>query len=229
MDYHQVDFRAFTVETLAAVLDAFALDRVPIIAHSIGGHISLWLALDHPERVTRLALLGVPGNILRTSPPLALRLLAVPLLNRLLFRMITPKTPAQSLRSLTFMGHSLELVTGLPPAMAECYYHFQRLPHYRLTSLSMMEQGNRLWGSNPDIRITADELHRVRQPVLFLWGSSDPFGSLEVGREIASHIAAADFHPVDGGGHLPWLDQPTECARQIEAFFRIQSDGKGRQ
>ena len=219
MDYNQVDFRAFTVETLVAVLDAFALDRAPIIAHSIGGHISLWLALDRPERVSALALLGVPGNILRTRPPLALRLLAVPLLNRLLIRLITPIAPAQALRPLTFMGHPPQMVASLPPALAECYFHFQRLPYARLTSFSMMEQSNRFWGSKPDIRITADELRRVRQPVLFLWGSNDPFGSLATGREIAAHIAGANFQPLEGAGHLPWLDQPAACARQIEAFF----------
>jgi hypothetical protein len=32
---------------------------------------------DRPDRVTALALLGVPGNVLTTQPPLALRLASV--------------------------------------------------------------------------------------------------------------------------------------------------------
>ncbi|MFZ4779454.1 MAG: alpha/beta fold hydrolase [Terrimicrobiaceae bacterium] len=97
IDHRSVDFRELAVQTLTAVLDAFSLERVPIVAHSIGGHWSLWMALDRPERVSALTLLGVPGNVLNTSPPFALRLLSVPVLNRLLFGLITARNSQQAL------------------------------------------------------------------------------------------------------------------------------------
>ncbi|HXL92141.1 MAG TPA: hypothetical protein VN969_24640 [Streptosporangiaceae bacterium] len=56
-----------------SVLGGLGIDRVPIIAHSMGSHWSQWFAMGRPDRVTALALLGVPGNVLTTRPPLALR------------------------------------------------------------------------------------------------------------------------------------------------------------
>lgn len=219
MNHHMVDQRKFAVETLTAVLDAFSLDQASIAAHSFGGHWSLWLALDQPERVSTLALLGVPGNLINTCPPLALRMLSVPILNSLLFSLITPKKPDRSYKSLSFMGHSAESCARLPEAMADCYYHFQELPYYKLSSLSMMEKINRLSGSAPEIRLGAEELKGVRQPTLFLWGTHDPFGSIETGRQIASILPDSTFHAIEGGGHLPWLDSPEECGRLISEFI----------
>ena len=42
---------------LAALLDQLALDRVAVIAHSMGARIAVWLAAHHPARVRGLALL----------------------------------------------------------------------------------------------------------------------------------------------------------------------------
>jgi pimeloyl-ACP methyl ester carboxylesterase len=220
IDYRRVDLREFAVQTLTAVLDAFALERAPLIAHSIGGHWSLWLALDRPERVSALTLLGVPGNLIHTGPPFALRLLSVPFLNRLLYRFIMRGKPERALNGLALMGHSPETLGRLPQAMADCYYYFQRLPHTQTASLSLMERANALWGSRPEIRLSAEQLKRVRQPTMFLWGTNDPFGSVETGREIAKILPAAEFHAIQGGGHLPWLDEPAECGRLSREFIK---------
>jgi pimeloyl-ACP methyl ester carboxylesterase len=219
IDYRQVNFREFAVQTLTAVLDAFALERAPLVAHSIGGHWSLWLALDRPERVSALTLLGVPGNLVRTGPPFALRLLSVPLLNRLLYGLVMRGKPGQALNGLALMGHAPETLSQLPQAMADCYYSFQRLPHTQTASLSLMERTNALWGSRPEIRLGAEQLERVRQPTMFLWGTNDPFGSIEAGRQIANILPAAEFHAIRGGGHLPWLDKPAECGRLTREFL----------
>jgi len=219
MDYRKVDFREFAVQTLTAVLDAFSLDRAPIVAHSIGGHMSLWLALDRPKRVSALTLLGVPGNLISTLPPFALRLLSVPFLNRFLFGLITSGNREQALRGLSFLGHSPETIARLPRAMADCYYYFQRLPHVQTATLSLMERTNQLWGARPEIRIKAEELKRVLQPTMFLWGTNDPFGRIETGRRIASILPNSAFHTIQGAGHLPWLDDPAECGRLTQDFL----------
>ncbi|MEA4909100.1 MAG: alpha/beta hydrolase [Anaerolineaceae bacterium] len=219
MDHRQVDLREFAVETLSAVMDAFQLERVPILAHSFGGHWSLWLALDHPQRVSALALLGVPGNLLTTCPPLALRLTAVPGLNRLLYGAVLPRSPEQALKGLSMVGHSPETIARLPVAMADCYYYFQSLPYARLATLSLMEKANRLRGSRPEIRLDAGQLRRVEAPAAFLWGTQDPFGSLQAGRQIAGLLPQAGFYPIQGAGHLPWLDAPAECDRLAREFL----------
>jgi pimeloyl-ACP methyl ester carboxylesterase len=203
MDHSKISLREFA-------------SQVPIVAHSIGGHMSLWAAMDNPERISALTLLGVPGNIINTGPPFALRLLSLPVLNGLLFNLIRPKSPKQSLRGLSVMGHSPETLAGLPEAMSKCYYYFPGLPNYKISILSLMERGN-IFGAGKD-RISAKDLKLVKQPTMFLWGTKDPFGSIEMGQKIAGIVSSSEFRAIEGG-HLPWLDEPAECGRLTRDFL----------
>jgi 2-hydroxy-6-oxonona-2,4-dienedioate hydrolase len=211
IDHRKVNIRKFAVQTITAVYNAFNIDSAPIIAHSMGGHWSLWMAMDRPDRVSSLMLLGVPGNVIRTRPPLALRIMSVPLLNDFLFKLVLPSDAGHALRGLSLMGHSAETVAKLPPAMATCYYYFQKLPHYKISAISLMEKGA--------TRITAKELNTISIPVMLYWGTNDPFGSIETGREIAGALQNAEFNAIDNAGHLPWLEDPADCGRRALDFI----------
>jgi pimeloyl-ACP methyl ester carboxylesterase len=197
IDHNEVDLRDLANETISAVLDSFELERAPLLAHSMGGHWSLWFASENSERVSSLSLLGVPGNVMGTCPPFVLRLTSVRGLNRLLFRLITPSSQEKALRGLSFMGHVHDVINDLPIAMRECYYRFQKLPHYEIASLSLMEATNHLGGARARYSISSEDLQTVRQPVLMIWGSNDPFGSMEKGRAIAATLPKAEFHLID--------------------------------
>jgi 2-hydroxy-6-oxonona-2,4-dienedioate hydrolase len=202
IDHRKLDFRKFAVQTISFVMDAFLLNKAPLIGHSIGGQWCLWMAMDKPDRVTAVVTLGVPGNIISTKPPFALRLLSVPGLSNLMFKLIRPKNPETALRGLSFMGHSKEIVSGLPESLNECYYYFQQLPNFEISSISLMQRGS-LLKARPEDRINAEQLMLIKQPVMFLWGTHDPFGKVETGRQIADFMQNAEFHAIGGGGHLP--------------------------
>lgn len=218
IDHRTLDFRKFAVLTIGAVMDAFLLNKAPLIGHSIGGQWCLWMAMDKPERVSAVATLGVPGNIISTKPPFALRLLSIPGLADLMFKLIRPKNPSVALRGLSFMGHSKEIIAGLPEALNECYYYFQQLPNFEISGISLMQRGN-LLNARAEDRITEEQLKTIIQPVMFIWGSHDPFGTVEIGRQIADYIPASEFHVIQNGGHLPWLDAPSGCGKLITDFF----------
>jgi pimeloyl-ACP methyl ester carboxylesterase len=169
--------------------------------------------------VKNLVLLGAPGNVISCKPPFALRLASVPKLNRFLFSRIAPKDASTALRGLKLMGHSDETIACLPKALSDCYFHFQKLPHYEIASLSLMETTNTLFGSKTDIHITKSELSKVRQEVLMIWGENDPFGTVKSGEEIATALPHSIFHTISDGGHLPWLDSPEQCGKLIDAFW----------
>lgn len=175
--------------------------------------------MDRPKRVSALILLGFPGNIMNTCPPLALRLLSIPVLNSLLYQLVASKNKEKSLGGLKIMGHSEETLRNLPKAMADCYYYFQKLPNYKISSLSMMEKINRPWGSNPVIQINEEQLRSIIHPVMYLWGTNDPFDSIELGRRIAGYVNNSEFHAMQNAGHLPWLDKTHECGRLVIDFL----------
>ena len=53
--------RSQMVSHLAATMDALGIASAPIVAHSMGGAVAMGLALESPERVTRMALFGSVG------------------------------------------------------------------------------------------------------------------------------------------------------------------------
>ena len=121
-------------------------------------------------------------------------------------------------------GHSAESIAGQPSALTECYYRFPQLPHYLISTLSLMTSVNRLRGSTPRYRITAEQLVTIAQPVLYLWGTHDPFGGVATGQRIASLVPQSEFHTLTDGGHLPWLDAPEYTGRLVSSFLdRLQS------
>lgn len=218
-DHRKTDFHGLAINTIRTVMDALVIEHADFVSHSIGGHWSLWFALVNPSRVSSLTLLGVPGNLIKTSPPLALRLLSIRGINRLLYDIVLSDNPQGALKNLSMMGHKSALIEKLPVSFKDCYFQFQRLPHYKISSLSLMESINRLGGSRPEITLTAKQLKKVSQPVQFLWGSNDPFGSVQTGRKIAELIPNAIFHEIENTGHLPWLEKPDICGELINQFI----------
>ena len=218
-NHHSIGFRHLANLTHCRVLEHFQIKSISVIAHSIGGHWSLWFAMDRPNQIKKLALLGSPGNVMECGPPFPLRLSSVPRVNRLLFTALVNKPPQRALNGLLFMGHSKKTIDALPPEMRDCYYTFQRLPNYMVSSLSMMEKINTPFGSKRQIHISAEDLSFVRQPVLLVWGQNDPFGQVKKGKEIANALSGARLEIVENGGHLPWLDEPEKCGEWISTFL----------
>jgi 2-hydroxy-6-oxonona-2,4-dienedioate hydrolase len=218
IDHRAVDVRQLAVQTLTSVLDYFNLEHVPVIGNSMGGLWSFWLALDRPERVAGMVQLGCPATILGTSAPFPMRLMSVPRLNRLLVNMMVPNSLEKARDLPTFMGHPKEVGANWPEAMAGCSYQFPRLPTFKGAWLSLMEWVLNLRGTKPGLGLGEEALGRVQQPVLFIWGNRDPFGSLEVAHRAAEAVPNAALHQV-GVGHLPWWDDADECAGLIRGFL----------
>ncbi len=63
-------------DAIAGLIDALGLGRPLVVGHSLGGAISLALALDHPQRVGALALIA-PLTQPVAEPPAAFRSLAI--------------------------------------------------------------------------------------------------------------------------------------------------------
>ncbi len=211
MDHTTVDIRQFAVNTLETVLNTFKLENVDVVAHSMGAHWSLWLAMDSPKSVRSLTLMGNPGNVMQGKPPLILRLISKPPLNKIFFKLIMSSDKSKALRSLRTMGHSSETLGRLPVAFGDCYYYFRLLPHYLISLITLME--------NIAPKIDELQLQQVKQPTLFLLGTKDTFASIETGKSIAAALTACEFHALPGVGHLPWLENPEECGSIIKSFW----------
>lgn len=211
MDHTQVNIREFAHQSLNTVLETLGLKDVDVVAHSMGAHWSTLLALEHPDKVRRLALLGNPGNIMGGKPPLAIRIIGTPPFTKLAMYFMVPKKKEAALRTLTMMGHSKEFVATLPVELADAYFNFQHLPHYVISATSLIQ--------NMIPEIKAQEIARLQKPTALILGTNDNFLRQEKGKKIVADMPDGTFYTVDNSGHLPWLEKPTFVAKIILDFF----------
>jgi pimeloyl-ACP methyl ester carboxylesterase len=218
VDFEQVSLRDVAVNTLTAVLDNFELDSAPIAGSSMGGLWTLWMALDRPERVSSMVQLGCPALVLGSSAPLPMRMLSIPLLNRMLFPLAQADSPAKVRKTLKMAGCTDAALDAMPDVFTEALARMFSLPTYRLAWLSLMRTVLRPRGARPQVQLGAAELQRIACPALFIWGDVDPFGSLELGRRCVQLMPRASLEVVRGG-HILVVDNAPSCASHIDAFL----------
>lgn len=210
VDLRGVNFRQHAVGFLSSFLDALELEAADIVANSMGGLWSLWLAIDRPERVRTLTLLGAPALTAGSSAPLPMRLLGRPWIGRALMA-FEPPSPRQVHTTWRRMGHDPQT---MEPLIHELLLATERMPGYSSAWRGLMARVFRFSGVVRDCALDADELERLRCPVGYAWGDRDPFGDLELARRTAAATAGATLVGVRGG-HLPWLDDAPACAAVV--------------
>jgi pimeloyl-ACP methyl ester carboxylesterase len=66
-----------------------------------------------------------------------------------------------------------------------------------------------------------DELHKVVQPTLLLWGDADPYSPVAVGEKLLESLPDARLHVVHGGGHDLACVHAEELAPLVNAHLSI--------
>lgn len=196
-----------------AALDGLQLEDVPFVANSMGALWTFWLALAYPDRVSAIATLGTPANVMTTSAPLPMRMVSSRMLGPTMMRMQRPSR-AQVQRMLKSAGVDL---SG-QPEMQDLIVAMETLPTYVGSWIGLLHAAIRLRGSRPETNLTVGELARVQQPVCLIWGDRDPFGSVASATETASALPNAELHVVSAG-HAPWLADETDAAAVVREFL----------
>ena len=211
IDYTGIDYPKSAADFMRSFLDAVGLDKASFLGNSMGGYFSIQFAFEYPERVVKLLMIGAPAGMNYWIPP-PLRLMGIPVLNRLLM-----KTLARPSVSAVKMIHKAILaydVDNIPDAHFEHTYYGQLLPGAAVAHRTLLESVITLKGWRKGLYI-GDQLHRLRVPVGFIWGDKDAFESPETGKEKAKAIENHVFEVVEQAGHCPWFDRPERCAELI--------------
>lgn len=217
-DYREVDLRRHAADVVTSALDALGLPSATIAGGSMGGFFALAAALEHPERVCALALLGMPAGIARQAP-LPLRVVCgVPGMSRLFMAGLRrPTTEPRKRQYVKMFGVDVERVP-------ELYFEMQvaglAMPGARTTWATLLPRLAGLRGMRPEV-LLLDELPRLDMPVAIVWGERDMAPAGE-GREAARRIPRGTFTEIPGIGHFPFLEAPAACAEIVRA---LASDG----
>lgn len=195
-------------DAVAAVLAAEGVARADFVGHSMGGAVSLRLALRRPELVSALVLASGAG--ISSGTPEAKRLLRVMGLLQP-GRRVAPLAPriarSPALRRAAFGYWGAADPESLAPAVAEGFLTGPRLHTDTWSAWQALVV--------EDLR---PELHEVRCPVLVLWGASDNQLPLDDAFDYARRLRAP-LRTIPDCGHLLIGERPDACLDAIETFL----------
>ncbi len=215
-DYDGVDVLEHGAEFLREILDALELDAVDIAGNSLGGLLSVALALEAPERVSRLALVGAPPGVTRRVPVM-LWVFGVPLVaRRVARRLLANPTPDGSRE---FWG---KLLVAHPERLDDTFLDVD-VAHMRRNAESVVGVMTALAGPfGRRLPRLGERWHSLAVPTLALFGERDVFMTQRLWSawaDIDAGNPSIQLTAVPEAGHLPWIDEPGRVVDELERFF----------
>jgi pimeloyl-ACP methyl ester carboxylesterase len=208
--------RACAVRFVDDVLDELRLESAVLVGASGGGTWSVWYALERPERVRGLVMLGSVPMLPGARIPPGIRLMATPVLGQFLSRTLKPGR-RMLLRLMSSMGEGdtilrhPDLLDSLVDAAHDPVAISANAAEFRAL-LSPL-------GIRSAARIRPDDLRRLAVPTLMVWGDHDPVVSVESARAAADLMPDARLEMLPAG-HVPQLGHPERVAAMIGDFAR---------
>lgn len=200
---YTIDSQAYAVVSL---MNRLEIDEATIIGASYGGAIAATIALDYPERVTRLVLVGpVTSDVpMRKLLP---RIGRLPLIGDI-------ATPL-FLGSRWVLRERMKAMYRRSGKMLD-ERKFAARHHLLATSNThrAMLRTLRRWNAN---RIT-NEAHLIQRPTLILWGERDEHIPLTDGVRLREAITGARLIVFRNCGHLPQAECPEKFVEVVTGF-----------
>lgn len=199
--HRTLDGHLMWIASTLDLLEAAGLAGADLAAASVGGMLAADVAALSPGLVRRLVL-AAPFGLYDNQEPTAN-----------VFANTNDEAIALQTHHPERFAEAFE-----PPEDPEESAEFQLL-QYRASEAA----ARILWPFGE--RGLATRLHRIRLPVLLLWGAEDRIVPPSYAKRLASGLAGpVETHIVPGAGHQVWIDEPTAAAAAIQAFL---SSGRG--
>ena len=195
------------IEEVRAYLE---IEHFNLAGNSRGGAIALNYAVDHPERLTSLALLDAAGAPWPPADPdettpLIYTLMANPQIAQMLKSFLPRRLVEQALRN-AFSNQN-----AVTQPMVDRYYELIRHPGNREAALERAQMAYSLDAFNQAGSLT--------MPVLIMWGADDKLVPIALAAEFAAAIPQAQSVIYPGVGHTPMEEIPEQSATDYQLFL----------
>jgi pimeloyl-ACP methyl ester carboxylesterase len=191
-------------------------EQVAIVGNSVGGAVAMRVALDRPERVSRLVLVDPAG--VGHGVPMWWRLAHVEPAVRLAFGPALALTPRPVLARVIGTAYR-RMAFHDPDAVSD------RTVRLFSEQLSSRERISRFLRSAHDIVDSfVPEVQRparpIPVPVLAVWGRYDRLVPLSDALALLERLGVAELRIVENAGHSPQLERPVEFLDAVMGFLR---------
>ncbi len=213
-DKPDIDYRPDQMlDYFVGFMDAMKIPHATLVGNSMGAGLVIGMALTHPARVAKLALVdGLPQHVMEklTSPSVR--------------RALESSAPSWlvSFGNTLFGGLMIESVlqeivydqTLLTPAVLERSNRNRQLPGL-IKPIMTVRENLPLWESGFATRLAA-----ITHPTLVLWGEEDRVFPVAVGEELHRTIKGSRFIRIPKAGHIPQWERPDVVNQELITFIR---------
>ena len=194
------------VRQLKELLDALNINQVSLVGLSMGGAISSAFTVNFPERVRKLILIDPIG--IRSAPfSWIYKAAMLPGISELILGMVSTDRIVRSITASFFHPEHIEIF------QEQCRVQMQ-YRGFKRGLLSTLH--NKAINGFPTVY---RQLGKLDIPVLLIWGRNDQILPLEQSRDILSAIPHAEFHVIEGCGHIPHYEKPEEVNPIVQQFL----------
>lgn len=189
---------------VASVLDQLGVDRVTVIAHSMGGEVATALAERNPARIERMVLIDTPPTPDTAFTPV-MRAFMTPMIGELMSHFVGDDARRQMLAFAFAPGYPVpeRFVADMKQLT---YVAFRDAHDASVAYRSTMALPARLAALTPV------------PPLLVLVGAQDAIVSVDRARLYGS-VPGARVEVIDGAGHSPMVEVPAQTLELIRAFL----------
>ncbi|ORW28669.1 alpha/beta fold hydrolase [Mycobacterium palustre] len=184
-----------------AFLDAHAITRTAIVGNSLGGRIALQMAIDHPERISRMVLMGAPGVGMTLTEGLRALRAYEPSLDAMrdMLRTYFAVDPALIDDELIAIRYEASVADGAYETYRAMFYD----PKHKGSELG----------------ITAEEVRAIETPTLLVHGREDKVVPLTVSVTMLDLLPNADLHVFSKCGHWTQIERADEFSALVADYL----------
>jgi len=194
--YRSIDF----AEDVDRILDALAIDRAVLVGHSSHCFVAERYAVDRPERVLGLVLIGAPATLRDRSD-----------LREVLETLESLTDPIDPLFVRSFVQGTYH--RPLPASFVDdMVAESLKVPAF---------VWREAFAALPEAELTG-ELSSIGAPVLLVWGDRDSIVSRQDQDALLRRIPGASLLVYEGTGHSPHWEEPARFARDLGLFLETQ-------
>jgi pimeloyl-ACP methyl ester carboxylesterase len=196
----------FQIEDFVDLVDEFmerlGIASAPLVGHSMGGTVSMSVAIKHPQRAEKVIVVGSPVDgrslslllKLAGNPVIANVVWHAPALFRAGMRLFAPFVSRNNWRTFYEL-----IVEDTSDTTLESFFH----------SIASLRQ--------TDLR---KELSKIGVPALGVYGARDVIVSPKQHAVFDAGIPNSNVFYMPGSGHFPMLDEPESFNQHLRAFLQ---------
>jgi 2-hydroxy-6-oxonona-2,4-dienedioate hydrolase/4,5:9,10-diseco-3-hydroxy-5,9,17-trioxoandrosta-1(10),2-diene-4-oate hydrolase len=197
---------AYYAKVLAGFIDALGLGKAHLVGNSLGGAASLKTALDFPEKVDRLVLMGPGGgySLFEKQPSDGIRSLVT--------FYLPPGPSIERLRE--FLNYLVYDPASVPDALLQ--ERLERALDPETAEFMPLRVGPNM---PPIDDLWRERLDRLPHETLIIWGREDRVNPMDQGLILMRQIPNARFLVMPRCGHWAQWEKADEFNRTVAAFL----------